>query len=250
MKHYSHPSWSTTQATGPPRDTLSGQQCSQQSYTENGKFKWLSSISPIQSPSPNNLRGIQIYNIQIYNIQSFVQGGRVYQSMQRTLSLRPNFPSQYASSSLCCYPIILRSNTHILLEFWGSSTTLCVIPPLKYLDCLHKVCGGDQLRILLSVFNTQNVCTSVVMIQVKEQECVYKYCYEQLWTRGHKHERQGAIYVLYNDILNYKSIFSQSIKLSNAFDINVFQCAVLTAPVLALWCTQDIVSVIAHSLRQ
>ena len=77
------------------------------------------------------------------------------------------------------------------MSYWNferaQQPSLSVIPPLKYLDCLHKVCGGDQLRILPSVFNTQNVCTSVVMILVKEQECVYKYCYEQLRTRGHKH---------------------------------------------------------------
>ena len=48
-----------------------------------------------------------------------------------------------------------------------------VIPPIKYLDCLHKVCVGDQLRILPSVFNTRNVCTSVViMTLVEELECL------------------------------------------------------------------------------
>ena len=36
---------------------------------------------------------------------------------------------------------------------------------LKYLDCIHKVYVVDQLRILLSMFSTQDmcVCTSVVI---------------------------------------------------------------------------------------
>ena len=65
---------------------------------------------------------------------------------------------------------LVRSNTHVLLEFWETSTTLeknYVNPQLNYFDCLHKVCVGDQLGILPSVFNTQNVCTSVVMIPVR-----------------------------------------------------------------------------------
>ena len=65
---------------------------------------------------------------------------------------------------------LVRSNTHVLLEFWETSTTLeknYVNPQLNYFDSLHKVCVGDQLGILPSVFNTQNVCTSVVMIPVR-----------------------------------------------------------------------------------
>ena len=121
------------------------------------------------------------------------------------------------------------------MSYWNfererSTTLRCVILPLKYLDCLHKVCGGDQLRILPSVFNTQNVCTSVVMILVRSRSV-----FTNIVMNNFEHVVINTIdrgQYIFNDLLNFiwKS-FNKQYNIAMRFALIVHMCN-LDSPVM------------------